>query len=146
MKILLTCVLTLIVAALALLSCTEAASIKLAWNANPPEQHVTAYEVMALETWGTHEVWINTLETTATFENLKPGTAYQFKARARNAVGVSEYCAPVSCVTAAAPAAQVRLTIQRSEDLAAWVDTDTVLLLPKREKDFFRIKVEEVKP
>jgi hypothetical protein len=116
------------------------ASVKLAWNPNDPRENVSSYEVLAAEVWGMHEVKLQTPETTVRVNGLKAGVLYFFSVRARNAFGVSDYSDAITGV----PLQLFRVTIQRSDDLAAYVDTEAVITVRAKGAEFFRGKIEPI--
>jgi hypothetical protein len=124
------------IALISLATC-PAASIKLAWNPNPPEEEAI-YEVKAEEVFGLHVVTAKTPNTTLTLENLKPGVPYFFSIRAENAVSVSDYTPAITGI----PLPRYRVTIQKSSSLGVWSDTGTVLTGPAHGSGFFRLKIE----
>jgi hypothetical protein len=116
------------------------AEIKLAWNANPPEENVTGYEVRAEEVWGLHEVVMKTTDPAATVTGLKPDVMYFFKVRAENAAGVSDFSEAITGV----PLRRYRVTLQVSNELGVWNDTEVTAIVPAKGAEFFRGKIEEV--
>lgn len=114
------------------------ADIKLAWDANPPDQQISSYEVKAEEVWGMGALTAKTPNTTLTLKNLKPGVPYFFSIRAENTQGVSDYSAPITAI----PLPRYRVTIQKSSSLGEWTDTTTVLTGPAHGSGFFRLKIE----
>lgn len=116
----------------------KGAEVKLAWNPNDPAQKVTSYEVQAAEVWGFQIITVETPETTATVSGLKPGTDYFFSVRAFNAVGASDFSEAIM----GAPPIMLRLTMQRSTDLATWTDLGDVVRVEKKAAEFFRVKME----
>ncbi len=132
-------VLRILVTLLTLLTGLTGATVKLAWDANPPAQNVVAYDLKAWEVFGTQEVVVSATEPVAEVSGLKAGVEYFFAVRARNADGLASAYSPAIMGT---PVARLRLTIQRGTDLQGWADTDAVLTVPMREKEFFRLKVE----
>jgi hypothetical protein len=125
-----------------LAGCTtsRAAGLTLAWDANPPEQKVTSYEVVVEEIWGFGIHTAETTETTVRIDGLKPATAYFAKARAKNGWGWGQFCESVMGTT---PPPMLRLTIQRSDNLMIWTDIEhPEILVEKKDAEFFRIKIE----
>jgi hypothetical protein len=114
------------------------AEIKLAWNPNPAAENVTGYEVRAEEVWGLHEVVMKTTDPASTVTGLKPDVMYFFKVRAENAAGFSDFSPTVTAI----PLPRYRVTIQKSDSLANWTDTETVLTGPAHGSGFFRLKIE----
>jgi hypothetical protein len=128
----------LLLALLALFSCAQAASIKLAWNANPPHENITAYELEAAEVLGmaSKRVKVTGGETSVIVTGLSE-TPHFFRVRAYNAYAVSGWSETVTGV----PEQTVRVTLQRSATLTGWQDVQSVRL-PKQEREFYRLKVE----
>jgi hypothetical protein len=120
-------------------STARAAGMRLAWNANDPAEQVLVYELVLEEVWGFGIHAVETSETTAAIDGLKPATAYFAKVRARNSIGWGEFSAVITGTT---PAPMIRLTIQRSDDLLIWTDTETFLEVERKDAEFFRIKIE----
>jgi hypothetical protein len=118
------------------------AEIKLAWNPNPAAENVTFYELKAEEVWGLHTVTAKTPNTTLTMENLKAGVHYFFSVRAENAAGVGDYSEAITGV----PLRRYRVTLQVSNELGVWNDTEVTAIVPAKGAEFFRGKIEEVEP
>lgn len=122
-------------------SCARGAEIKLAWNANPADQKIVRYDLKAWQVFGTQEIVVPTTATTVAVPGLQAGSAYFFAVRAVNAQGSTSAYSPAIMAT---PAATVRLTVQRSADMATWADMPEVppVTIPTNEREFFRIKIE----
>jgi hypothetical protein len=116
---------------------TMGATVKLAWNANP-EPDVVRYELKAWQVVGTHELRVETTETTAVMSGLTAEVPYFFAVRAVNAAGLmSDYCAAILWT----PVARMRLVMQVSNDAKAWADVaETARVMEPRE--FYRVKME----
>jgi hypothetical protein len=112
--------------------------IKLAWNANP-EPDIAAYEVKATEVWGMHEVKVRTSTPAATVTGLKCGVPYLFCVRAENTVGLMSF---YSDSITATPLPLFRVTIQKSDALGIWTDTNCTINTRAIGSGFFRGKIE----
>ena len=116
-----------------------AESVKLAWNPNP-EPDIAGYRLEYGTTDFSKSLAVGKV-TTATVDDLAPGTTYQFRLVAINEDGAeSAPCAPITHTVPIA-GTKVTLTVQRSYDLKAWAEVQ-VIELPKQDKEFFRIKIE----
>ncbi len=140
-RLLVLCIMTLAVLLIAA-GIARCAEVKLAWSANPPGENVTAYEVHAAEVWGMHEVVMKTTDPAATVTGLKPDVMYFFKVRAENAAGAGDYSEALTAI----PLRRYRVTIQRSDALGVWVDTEVTAIVTAKGAEFFRGKIEEVDP
>jgi hypothetical protein len=140
-RLLVLCIMTLAVLLIAA-GIARCADIKLAWNANAPAENVTGYEVRAEEVWGLHVVVMKTTDPAATVTGLKPEVMYFFKVRAENSAGFSDFSPAVTGI----PLPRYRVTIQRSDGLGTWTDTEVTAIVPAKGAEFFRGKIEEVQP
>lgn len=128
----------LLLTTLLLAACSQAASIKLAWNPNPPHENITTYEVEAAEVlgFGSKRVKVAGDVTTAIVTGLSE-TPHFFRVRATNSFATSGWSETVTGV----PQQTVRVTLQRSTTLTGWQDMFEKRL-PKQEREFYRVKVE----
>ena len=93
-----------------------ASSVKLTWDANPPEDNITGYKIY----WNTvsqdySEVIPDTFgdRTEHVIINLQPGTTYYFVASAYNDAGESAFSTEISLTTSEVPGAVQNLRIAR---------------------------------
>jgi hypothetical protein len=116
----------------------DGASVRLAWNANPGTDNVTAYELEAKEVLGTGSKFATVSgDLTTLIVTGLSRTPHYFRLRARNSSGVSPWCGAIVAV----PSQTVRVTLQRSTTLTGWQDV-IEKRLPKQEREFFRVEVE----
>jgi hypothetical protein len=127
-----------IVTLLVMAGAAGAATVKLAWNANPAAEKVTAYEVKATEVASGTPVVVRSETTAAEVTGLKVGSPYFFTVRAQNEAGFSDYSPAIMSI----PLPRYRVTIQKSDNLGRWTDTTTVLTGAANGAEFFRLKIE----
>jgi hypothetical protein len=118
----------------------RAATVKLAWNPNP-ETDIANYELRAWEVLGTQDVRVKTTNTTADITGLKVGVPYFFSVRAINTAGAMSDWHTAILYT---PPERLRLTIQRSGNMATWTDTATTMEVTREATEFFRLKIEPI--
>ncbi len=117
--------------------CMRAAQITLVWDANPVEEQVTAYEVVAEEVFGLRKWQVWTPQTSATFTGLPAAPCY-FRVRAANSTGWGNFCPNIT----GTPKPGMRLTLQAGDDLTGWTDAAPSVVRPMREREFYRVKME----
>lgn len=121
-----------ILAGLAVVGCARAASIKLAWDANPAAEQVTDYRI-----WRGIDC-LATVSGTAATVTVPDALPSNLTVTARNAAGLES--AHSAAVSIPAPNA-TRLTLQASTDLQTWQDIATYYDA-RQPAVFYRLKVE----
>lgn len=118
----------------------SAASVKLFWHPNPLGERVSLYEVLVTEVLGSKTFTHRTDDTKATITGLRHGGMYFFKLRAMNVTGWSDF----NDALLAEASERFVVTIQVSDSLGTWTDTDCVKEIKSAGAGFFRGKIENI--
>jgi fibronectin type 3 domain-containing protein len=139
----------LLLTTLLLAACSQAASIKLAWNANP-EPDISHYVLY----WWTNDspsarmsVTVGCALNCVAMDGLERNKTYVFGVVAHNTAGFhSRMSETVEYSTHLFPYRAVTLRIEASEDLQGWREIG-MIAVPEKDKEFFRVKIgQEVEP
>jgi hypothetical protein len=92
---------------------TQASSVRLLWDPNPPAENVTGYKVYWSTTTGVFNDIPHTIggATEHVIPNLAPGTTYFFVVTAYNGAGESDFSQEVSAALPGKPNAVINLRI-----------------------------------